>query len=72
MSGKVSRASFAVSLWGSPGGTVNARPHSSAHSCGQSPVPAATDARNSAPVSSANARSHWDECIPDDSELSRS
>ena len=72
MSGKVSRASFAVLLWGSPGGAVSASPHSSAHSGGQSPVPPATDARNSAPVSSASARSHWDACSPADSELRRS
>ena len=39
MSGKRARASFAVSLSVSPGGAVSASPHSSAHSCRQSPVP---------------------------------
>ena len=72
MSGKVSRASFAVSFWMSPGGTVSASPHSSAHSCRQSSVPPATDARSAAPVSSASARSHWDGCSPVSPELSRS
>ncbi len=72
MSGKVSRASFTVSFSGSPGGTINASPHSSAHSCRQSPVPPATDARSAVPVSSASALSHWDGCIPVESELSRS
>ena len=41
MSGKRARASFAVSLWVSPGGAVSASPHSSARSCRQSPVPPA-------------------------------
>ena len=72
MSGKVSRASCAVSLSGSPGGTVSASPHSSDHSGRQPPVPLATDARSSVPVSSPSASSHWDGCIPECSELSRS
>ena len=72
MSGKRARASFAVSLWVSPGGTISASPHSSAHSCRQSPAPPATDARSAAPVSSASARSHWFGCSPVSRELSRS
>jgi hypothetical protein len=72
MSGNCARASFLVSLWVSPGGTVSASPHSSAHSCRQSPVLSATDARSAAPVSSANARSHCGGLNPADCELSRS
>jgi hypothetical protein len=70
MSGNRARASFAVSLWVSPGGTVTASPHISAHSCRQSPVPSATDARSAAPVSSASARSHCGGSNPADCELS--